>query len=408
MKVNWTKLGSFGECIRGVSYSKNQLFNSYDDHSTVLFRANNIVNDHILLEDLQFVDNKKVSRKQSIKRNDIIICMSSGSKHLLGKAAQFKIDDDKRYTVGAFCSIFRPNPGINPKYMKYFFQSKIYKNRVLKVSTATNINNLKKVDIDNIQMPLLSDKDEQTYIPLLERAEQLREKRQKANEETNTIIQSIFYDMFGDPGKNSKKWELKTLPDLVRNTKNSIKRGPFGGSLTKSMFVDKGYLVYEQYHAINDDFSMARYFIDERKYNEMEMFKVLPGDLLISCSGVTLGRIAEVPMNALPGIINQALLKLTLDQDKANNTYFKTLFRSPYTQKMIFGVSRGSGIPNFPSMSVIKALKFPTPPIELQNEFAERVKKIESLREKQKKSTEEINTLFDALMQKAFKGELAH
>jgi len=57
-------------------------------------------------------------------------------------------------------------------------------------------------------------------------------------------------------------------------------------------------------------------------------FKVLPGDLIISCSGVTLGRIAEVPQGAKAGIINQALLKLTLDQSIMMNTFFINQFRS--------------------------------------------------------------------------------
>ena len=60
----------------------------------------------------------------------------------------------------------------------------------------------------------------------------------------------------------------------------------------------------------------------------MEMFKVEPKDLIISCSGVTLGRIAEVPQNAKKGIINQALLKITLDSNVMNNVYFIYHFKS--------------------------------------------------------------------------------
>lgn len=66
---------------------------------------------------------------------------------------------------------------------------------------------------------------------------------------------------------------------------------------------------------------MERYFIDEKKFEELKAFEVKPKDLIISCSGVTLGRIAEIPLNAPKGIINQALLKLTLDSNKMNNTF---------------------------------------------------------------------------------------
>ena len=88
----------------------------------------------------------------------------------------------------------------------------------------------------------------------------------------------------------------------------SFVRGPFGGSLKKEIFKPSGYLVYEQNHAIKNDFNFGRYFIDESKFNEMKRFEVFAGDLLISCSG-TMGKVAIVPENYKKGIINQALLK---------------------------------------------------------------------------------------------------
>jgi type I restriction enzyme S subunit len=152
---------------------------------------------------------------------------------------------------------------------------------------------------------------------------------------------------------------------------------------------------------------MARYFIDEEKYNELIGFKVVPGDLIISCSGVTLGRIAEIPQNAFPGIINQALLKISLDNRIMNSTYFKYLFRHSRIQDILFGISRGSGIPNFPPMQTIKAILFPTPPIELQNKFAAIIAQIYTQKELTLNSLHKSEELFQSLLQRAFRGELA-
>ena len=82
-----------------------------------------------------------------------------------------------------------------------------------------------------------------------------------------------------------------TLPEIATSDRHSIKRGPFGGALKKDIFVDKGYVVYEQQHAIYKRFNDIRYFIDESKYKELVAFKVEEGDLIISCSG-TIGKIA--------------------------------------------------------------------------------------------------------------------
>ena len=102
-----------------------------------------------------------------------------------------------------------------------------------------------------------------------------------------------------------KNWDRKKLGDIC-----GFVRGPFGGSLKKNIFKPEGYAVYEQQHAIYDQFDDIRYFIDEKKFNEMKRFELNSGDLIMSCSG-TMGKIAIVPENIKKGIINQALLKLT-------------------------------------------------------------------------------------------------
>ena len=100
-------------------------------------------------------------------------------------------------------------------------------------------------------------------------------------------------------------WELKKLGEVC-----DFIRGPFGGSLKKNCFKKSGYAVYEQQHAIYGDFTF-RYFIDESKFQEMKRFEVLPQDIIMSCSG-TMGKISIVPDETPKGIINQALLKLTV------------------------------------------------------------------------------------------------
>ena len=189
------------------------------------------------------------------------------------------------------------------------------------------------------------------------------------------LIKARFVEMFGSIYDG--KFDMKILPDIVCDDKNSIKRGPFGGALKKDDFVDEGYLVYEQRHAIHNDFEYAKYYITKEKYEDMIGFKVVPGDLIISCSGVTLGRIAEIPEGAKEGIINQALLKISLDQVVMLNKFFIQQFRSEEIQDILFGFSRGSGIPNMPSMSEVKAVKFICPPLELQKQYCDFVNQVD-------------------------------
>jgi len=170
-------------------------------------------------------------------------------------------------------------------------------------------------------------------------------------------------DRYFEKELSQTEFELVKLDEVCE-----FKRGPFGGSLKKEIFVPDGYLVYEQYHAINDDFSFGRYFIDEAKFKEMIGFEVKPSDLLISCSG-TMGRIAIVPENAKRGIINQALLKLTLDQSRILPLYLKKILEAEEVQERHFRNQEGAAIQNVASVKVLKEIEIPLPPLEIQQQI---------------------------------------
>lgn len=218
-----------------------------------------------------------------------------------------------------------------------------------------------------MQIPSRSMDEQKQIVDELNRVIKIKKQRQKELVLLDDLIKARFVEMFGSI--HDGRFDMKTLPEIVKDDKNSIKRGPFGGALKKDDFVEEGYLVYEQRHAIHNDFEYAKYYITQEKYEDMIGFKVIPGDLIISCSGVTLGRIAEVPEDAKEGIINQALLKLSLNPHIMKNTFFIQQFRGEEIQDILFGFSRGSGIPNMPSMSEVKAVKFICPPLELQKEY---------------------------------------
>ncbi|WP_346877085.1 N-6 DNA methylase [Clostridium sp. UBA5712] len=148
-------------------------------------------------------------------------------------------------------------------------------------------------------------------------------------------------------------------------------RGPFGGSLKKEIFVEEGYLVYEQYHAINDDYSFGRYFIDENKFQEMRRFEVETGDILISCSG-TMGKVSIIPKKHKKGIINQALLKLT-PSNKVLGKYVKIYLQSPIIQNKYFRNQVGAAIQNVASVATLKRMLIPLPPLSIQEQIVEEI-----------------------------------
>ena len=151
---------------------------------------------------------------------------------------------------------------------------------------------------------------------------------------------------------------MKTMGELC----NFI-RGPFGGALKKEIFVSDGYAIYEQQHAIYVEWSF-RYFIDEKKFNQMKRFEVHAGDILMSCSG-TMGKTSIIPENYKEGIINQALLKLST-KDEISNKFLKLFMDSLLFQDALKGKTAGGAIQNVASVSVLKNIHIPVPSLQDQ------------------------------------------
>ena len=167
--------------------------------------------------------------------------------------------------------------------------------------------------------------------------------------------------------------------DIVKK-EDGFLRGPFGSALKKSLFVPKGvdtYKVYEQSTPLYQDEKLGNYYISKEYFdNSMYKFEAKPKDFLVSCSGVNYGAIYQLSDNAEKGVINQALLRIRLDNNIVDDDYFLYLFNS-YIVKRITSGTGDSTIPNFPPMSVVKAIEFDLPDLPTQKKIAKKIKCID-------------------------------
>ena len=304
---------------------------------------------------------------------------------------------DFNFVMGADgIKVLQPIDDINARFFFYQIQSLTIED----LGYARHFRLLKK---QYLFIPLL---EEQKRIvakldKCFEAIDKARTNVQKNLQNAKELFQSQLNQIFSQKGDG---WVEKRWGDLCQ-----FVRGPFGGSLKKSMFKESGYIVYEQKHAIHDHFNQLRYFIDEEKFNEMKRFEVKPGDLIMSCSGVTLGKVAIIPEEIQKGIINQALLKLT-PYDNILAKFIKYWIRSKIFQDIIFKYSGGAAIPNVPSAKILKGIMISIPNINIQKDVIRDIELFESqtqtLESNYQQELDALDELKKSILQKAFNGEL--
>ena len=177
-------------------------------------------------------------------------------------------------------------------------------------------------------------------------------------------------------------------------------RGPFGGDLKKEIFVPKGedtYKVYEQGVVLQKDKDIGNYYISKSYFDKkMYRFEVKKKDFLVSCSGANYGAIFQLKDTIENGVINQALLRIRLNNHIIDDDYFYYLFNH-HIVNMIVGKKGDSTIPNFPPISVIKKLKFGLPKLEIQQKIAKSLSTVDAKIELNNRINKELEAMAKTL-----------
>ena len=204
---------------------------------------------------------------------------------------------------------------------------------------------------------------------------------------------------------SEETWEVLTLNDVA-----DYKKGPFGSSITKAMFVPKGehtYKVYEQGNAIRKTLDYGHYYINEQKYNELKGFVVQAGDIIISCAG-TIGEVYKLPEGCEAGVINQALMRVRLHpniEERFFSYYFGEVIKGD-----VIDQANGTAIKNIPPFKVMKAMEIRLPSLAEQKAIVdlldEMLRKEEQAQETAENVIDQIDELKKSILARAFRGEL--
>ena len=282
---------------------------------------------------------------------------------------------------------------LNKSYFKYFLESPSFQVFLQQASTMRAAQaGFSKEDIQDFTIPVPPREEQERIVAELDCLSGVIEKKREQLKQLDALAQSIFYQMFGDPITNEKGWVTSTLNESVEE----MFLGPFGSALKTDCYVSKenAYcMVYEQKHAIKKTMELETHYIDKDKFESLKRFEVHSGDFIMSCRG-TIGEIYRLPNNAPIGIIHPSLMKIRIKEDVYHPTFFIRLLTHIVKNEN----TNGNCVQMAITAKELGARTPITPPLTLQQEFADKIEAIEKQKELIKKSISETETLFNARM----------
>ena len=378
------KLGDYVKQIRGVSYKPTDLHNELNSDSVILLRANNINDGKINFDDIVYIDKSKVKEEQYLKRGDILVCASSGSKELVGKSAFINKDYD--VTFGAFCKLIRPKDCI-AEYLGHYFNSQIYKEKISSLALGANINNIRNEHINELIVYLPNKAEQQNISILLDEVVDIIDKRKQQLEKLDELVKARFVEMFGDPQHNRDNFVK--IEDIGMLTS--------GGTPSRAK---------------------SKYFEgDIRWYNAGELNTLYLPDSTEHISEIALQQSSAKLFekgSLMIGMYDTAAFKMgILTEDSSSNQACANLNpRDGYNviwlyylfdiMKPVFLRERQGVRQKNLSLTKIKEFEVPSAPTEQQNQFATFVEQVDKSKFEIKQSLEKLELLKKALMQKYF------
>lgn len=312
--------------------------------------------------------------------------------NLIARSTPIAFKATGKFWANNHAHILKTSEDVSLSYLMYYINNIDLKKYV----TGTAQPKLTQQSMNRIVVPVPRLEIQQKIVSILEKAEETKKLRAQTDELMQELLQSVFLGMFGDITENPKKWNMKKIGDIAeiktggtpsRNNEEYWQNGTLSWVKTTEI---KENVIYE-----------TEELITESGFQNSNATLIPQNSILIAMygQGKTRGKTAKL---GIQSTTNQACAAI-LPSDRYESDFLWTFLRLSYETLRSFG--RGGNQPNL-NLSMIKDFKIYLPPIENQKRFSEIFNLIEKSKQHQQQSFLEINNLFDALMQKAFTGEL--
>jgi type I restriction enzyme, S subunit len=386
------KLSSLCKISNGFAFKSDD----YVSHGYRVMRITNVQKGLVVDNDPKFIPHEIADKVYNFKLDagDILVSLT-GNVGRVGRILSQHLPAVLNQRVG----LIRPtSEKINDKYLYQFLNSDKFEREAIQNSNGVAQLNLSSKWIENYQIPLPPLDDQIRIAHLLGKMEGLIAQRKQHLQQLDDLLKSVFLEMFGDPVRNYKNHKTSILGAFITHLTS-------GGRGWAKYYSNNGKRFIRSLDVqMNTIGSKDIVYVDPPDNKETERTRVEPGDILLTITGSKIGRVCFVPLEFEEAYVSQ---HVAIIRTKDINPIFLSYYLSMPNcgQRIISKRQYGQAKPglNLTQISNFEILK---PDIDIQNHFAAIVEKIEGIKSRYQQSLTDLNNLYGALSQQAFKGEL--
>ena len=299
--------------------------------------------------------------------------------------------------------VLRPGKDVIPEYLFYFLrQDWVIQAAVESFTGTSGRRRVPRTFWDRLEIPLPPLPVQERIVDILQKADEIRQKRKQALELADKILPALFLEMFGDPATNPKGWPVKSLGECCI-IKRGLSRRPSPKGIVKIVRIKNLTL---------GGLDLSRGEKVEASQKEIERTRLLPGDIVFSPLNGSIQHLAKSDIFYAPEseiwVLDSNLCAFRVKESYVRSSYLAAFLSLPSTLELFRNrlAVKTSGGQWLLKTSTLQKVQCPVPPLHEQDYFSTIVEKQLRTRQKCGEALREADACFSALLSQAFTGQL--
>jgi type I restriction enzyme S subunit len=341
--------------------------------------------------------------KYALAPGDVLVNVTN-SPSLVGKTATFSGNTEPVVFSNHFLRLRLDRERAEPEYVRRWLNVQWQRHIFEGLCTQwVNQASVRREDLLALPVPLPPLPEQRRIAAILDKADGVRRKRRETLDLADQFLRSAFLDMFGDPVTNPKGWPVRKLLEAFVTDRSPTKCGPFGSALRKEEYAETGIPVLTMDNIVGNSFALEGcLFVTREKWEVLSQYEVQEGDIIISRAG-TVGKMCEVPRLGMPAIISTNLIRLSLNPQVLDPTYFVALMTYCGGRMGILRAG-ADGSYSFMNTGILRDLRVPFPSQDGQARWRHLVVTMRSGMSRLLLNYATLEALSNSLLRSAFRG----